>query len=306
VRAEYDLTEDNLVYFLIANGHKSGGFNDNLGDLGVAPTFDTEQVILYEFGTKNEFNIGEVGVRLNGTIFYNDYSDQVFTSLLSVAQAVEFANNFGGGGVVVPEGTNQALVVSFSFNAADSEIYGAQLEGGFDLPGNISLDFSALWLEAKIKNAEPIQDFRFQADVAPDDAVFRSISGRRLPRTPRWQLNAKLSQVIELPQGQLDYVISGGYRSSQFHTIFNSLAFDADGNGSEVTSGRLLDRIDGYFTLDLGAGYTIDDEGKFRFEVYANNVTDTINEAAIIITQFDNTRFFTRPRTYGARFRAKF
>ena len=73
-----------------------------------------------------------------------------------------------------------------------------------------------------------------------------------------------------------------------------------------MTSGRLLDRIDGYFTLDLGAGYTIDDEGKYRFEVYANNVTDTINEAAIIITQFDNTRFFTRPRTYGARFRAKF
>lgn len=306
VRAEYDLTEDNLLYFLVSNGHKSGGFNDNLGDLGVAPTFDTEQVILYEFGSKNEFNIGNVGVRLNGTVFYNDYSDQVFTSLLSVAQAVEFANNFGGGGVVLPEGTNQALVVSFSFNAADSEIYGAQLEGGFDLPGNISLDFNALWLEAKIKNAEPIQDFRFQADVAPDDAVFRSINGRRLPRTPRWQLNAKLSQVIELPKGQLDYVISGGYRSSQFHTIFNSIAFDDNGVGTEVTSGRLLDRIDGYFTLDLGAGYTIDDEGKYRFEVYANNVTDTINEAAIIITQFDNTRFFTRPRTYGARFRAKF
>ena len=306
LRAEYDLTPDNLLYFLVANGHKSGGFNDNLGDLGVAPTFDTEQVILYEFGTKNEFNIGNVGVRLNGTLFYNDYSDQVFTSLLSVAQAVEFTNDFGGQTVTLPDGTNQALVVSFSFNAADSEIYGAQLEGGFDLPENISLDFSVLWLEAQIKNAEDIQDFRFQADVAPDDAVFRPINGRRLPRTPRWQLNAKFSQVIELPEGQLDYVISGGYRSSQFHTIFNSLEFDADGNATEVSNGRLLDRIGGYFTLDIGAGYTIDDDGKYRFEVYANNVTNTINEAAIIITQFDNTRFFTRPRTYGARFRAKF
>ncbi len=306
LRAEYDVTPDNLLYFLVANGHKSGGFNDNLGDLGVAPTFDTEQVILYEFGSKNEFNIGNVGVRLNGTLFYNDYSDQVFTSLLSVAQAVEFENNFGAGDVILPDGTNQALVVSFSFNAADSEIYGAQLEGGFDLPENISLDFSVLWLEARIKNAEDIQDFRFQADVAPDDAVFRPINGRRLPRTPRWQLNAKFSQVIELPEGQLDYVISGGYRSSQFHTIFNSLEFDADGNATEVSNGRLLDRIGGYFTLDIGAGYTIDDDGKYRFEVYANNVTNTINEAAIIITQFDNTRFFTRPRTYGARFRAKF
>ena len=302
LRGEYDIADDHLVYALIANGHKSGGFNDNLGDNGVAPTYGTESVILYELGSKNEFYIGDVRTRLNASIFYNDYSDQVFTSLLSVAQAVEFSNVFGGENITLPDGTNQALVVSFSFNAADSEIYGAQLEGGFDLPANISLDFSALYLEAKIKNAEEIQDFRFQADVAPNEAVFQSINGRRLPRTPKWQLNAKLSQVFELPTGQLDYVISAGYRSSQFHTIFNSIDFQNPDN----PAGRLNDRIDGYFTMDIGAGYTIDDAGKYRIEAYANNVTNTVNEAAIIITQFDNTRFFTRPRTYGVRMRARF
>lgn len=302
LRAEYDISDDHLVYALVSNGHKSGGFNDNLGNNGVAPTYDTESVVLYELGSKNEFYIGDVRARLNGSIFYNDYSDQVFTSLLSVAQAVTFTNTFGGQTVTTPAGTNQALVVSFSFNAADSEIYGAQLEGGFDLPANISLDFTALYLEAKIKNAEQIQDFRFQADVAPTEAVFQSINGRRLPRTPKWQLNAKLSQVFELPTGQLDYVISAGYRSSQFHTIFNSIDFQNPDN----PRGRLNDKIDGYFTMDIGAGYTIDDAGKYRIEAYANNVTDTVNEAAIIITQFDNTRFFTRPRTYGVRMRARF
>jgi iron complex outermembrane receptor protein len=73
-----------------------------------------------------------------------------------------------------------------------------------------------------------------------------------------------------------------------------------------VTNGRLLDRIDGYFTLDAGAGWTLDDAGKYRLEAYANNLTNAIHEAAIIITQFDNTRFFTRPRTYGVRVAAKF
>ena len=29
-------------------------------------------------------------------------------------------------------------------------------------------------------------------------------------------------------------------------------------------------------------------------------------EQGIIITQFDNTRFFSRPRTYGVRLRAKY
>ncbi|WP_337661027.1 TonB-dependent receptor [Erythrobacter sp. Alg231-14] len=305
-RAELDVTPDNLVYALIANGHKSGGFNDNLGDLGPAPTYGTESVILYEIGSKNEFDIGNVGARLNASLFYNDYSDQVFTGLLSVQTAIDFTNTFGGTVLEIPGGTNTDLVVSFSFNAADSEIYGLQLDGGLDLPGNLSIDFSALYIEAKILESQEIPDFRFQPDVDAANAVNRSIAGSRLPRVPRLQLNGQISQVFELPSGQLDYVISMGYRSSQFHTIFNSQEFDAAGVGTEVTNGRLLDRIDGYFTMDIGAGWTLDDEGKYRVEAYANNITNAVHEAAIIITQFDNTRFFTRPRTYGARIRAKF
>lgn len=306
IRGEVDLTEDNLLYALVANGHKSGGFNDNLGDLGPAPTYGTESVILYEIGSKNQFDIGSVRARLNGSIFYNDYKDQVFTGLLSVQTAIDFTNTFGGTLLDVPGGTNTDLVVSFSFNAADSEIYGAQIEGGFDFPGNITFDFSALWLEAKILESEAIPDFRFQPDVDAVNAVLRPIDGRRLPRVPRWQLNGKFSHVIELPKGQLDYVVSLGYRSSQFHSIFNSLEFDANDVGTPVSNGRLLDRIGGYFTMDIGAGWTIDDAGKYRVEAYANNVTNAIHEAAIIITQFDNTRFFTRPRTFGGRVRMKF
>ena len=305
-RLEYDVTPDNLLYALIANGHKSGGFNDNLGDNGVAPTFGTERVVLYEVGSKNQFDLGGRKAYLNGSFFYNDYTDQVFTGLLSVATAIETAVGILGQDVPIPPGTNTDLVVSFSFNAADSEIYGAQIEGGFQLPGSINFDFTALWLEAQIQNSEDIPDFRFQPDVDSGNAVFRPIAGNRLPRTPRWQLNGKLSQVIDLPTGQLDWVASLGYRSSQFHTIFNSLEFDVDNVGTQVTAGRLLDRIDGYFTLDMGAGWTIDDEGKYRIEVYGNNITNQQEEAAIIITQFDNTRFFTRPRTFGARIRAKF
>lgn len=313
LRAEYDITDDNLIYALVANGHKSGGFNDNIGSNGPPPTFGTEQVILYEIGSKNEFDIGGRRAYLNASLFYNDYSDQVFNGLLSVATAAEASLTILGQEIIIDpalinldNGDPSNLIVSFGFNAADSEIYGAQIEGGFKLPANINFDFSVLWLEAKIKNSQDIPDFRFQSDVDPVNAVFRPIAGNRLPRTPRWQLNGKISQVIELPKGQLDYVISMGYRSSQFHNIFNSLEFDANNVGTPVTSGRLLDRIGGFFTMDLGAGWTIDDEGKYRFEAYANNVTNAVHEAAIIITQFDNTRFFTRPRTYGGRFRAKF
>jgi iron complex outermembrane receptor protein len=252
LRAEYDITDDNLVYALVASGNKAGGFNDNLGDLGVAPTYDRESVVLYEVGSKNEFSIGRVKTRLNASLFYNDYSDQVFTGLQSVAQVLNFSNSQGAS-IALPPNTSTALVVSFSFNAAKSAIYGFQLEGGFDLPANIKLDFTALYLEAKIKDSIRIQDSRFQADVDAQNAILVDIDNLRLPRTPRWQLNAKLSQAIDIGDGRFDYVISGGYRSSQFQTIFNSFDFDDNGNQTtQVTSGRLLDRVPGHFNLGSG------------------------------------------------------
>ena len=301
LRGEFDITDDNLVYALVATGHKSGGFNDNIGDAGVAPTYGTERVRLYEVGSKNVFWLGGVKTKLNLSAFYNDYDDQVFTSLLSVTQIVDFQNSIGNN-IPVPPGTNTALVISYSYNAADSEIYGINLEGGFELPSNLNLTFNALWLEAKIKNSRPIQDFRFQADVAPSEAVFQSIDGKRLPRTPRWQLNASLSQKLDVGSGSFDWVVSAGYRSSQFMTIFNSQDFQSPG----APRLRLNDVVGGYWTFDLGAGYSHGPDGKLRIEAYVNNLTNAVHEGAIIITQFDNTRFFTRPRTFGGRVRIKF
>ena len=297
LRGEYDIADKSMVYALVTTGHKSGGFNDNLGDLGVAPTYRPEKVTLYELGSKNQFFLGDRRVTLNGSLFYNDYKDQVLTSQLSVLQALDLA---GVPEAQLPPNSQGALVVSFSYNAAKSKIYGANLESKIDLPYNFNLGFNALWLEAKVVEARQIQDFRYQADVSPNDAVFRSINGKRLPRTPRYQLNAQLSQTIKLPSGKADWVFSAGYRSSQYMTIFNGQDFTP-----ATVEKRLDDKVDGYWTLDVGAGYSHGANGKLRIEAFVNNLTNAVHESAIIITQFDNTRFFTRPRTYGGRVRIK-
>lgn len=302
-RVEHDLSADHLIYGLIATGHKSGGFNDTFtdpnGDIDLAPTFDEEQVTLYEFGSKNEFKWGSVPTTLNFSAFFNDYKDQVFTNLLSVEQALEFNS---GAPVDPADATPGALVVSFSFNAADSQIYGTQLDGKFELPHDISISWTALYLEAEVQDSQDIQDSRFQADVAPDEAVFQSIDGNRLPRTPRFQFNATFSQAIEIKGGYLDYVISTGWRDSQFLTIFNSIDFQQPDNPRL----RLDDTVDAYWTVDAGLGYSFGQNGDLRLEAYVNNLFDEVRTAATIITQFDNTRFFTRPRTFGARLRYTF
>ncbi|MEO8617848.1 MAG: TonB-dependent receptor, partial [Sphingomicrobium sp.] len=95
-------------------------------------------------------------------------------------------------------------------------------------------------------------------------------------------------------------VLSAGYRSSSYMTIFNGEDYTP-----ATVEKRLDDKVDGYWTFDVGAGYSHGRDGKLRIEGYINNLTDAVHESAIIITQFDNTRFFTRPRTYGARIRIK-
>ena len=297
MRVEHDF-DGALGYFMISTGHKSGGFNDTFaGETGlpVAPTYDEEQVIVYEGGWKNDFDLGDVPTRFNASAFYYDYADQVFTSLLSVEQALDFT--VGGATLIDPTETGAgSLVVSFSYNAADSNIYGIQLDGGFQLPHGFNFNWTALWLEASIATAEPIQDFRFQADVAPEEAVFRSIDGRRLPHTPRFQLNGSLSQAFGTKWGIVDYVVSIGWRDDQFRTIFNSIDFRYPDNPRL----RLNDKVEGFVSIDAGVGFS-HNNGRLRVEGFMSNVTGEVHEAAQIITQFDNTRFFTRPRLAGVR-----
>ena len=318
IRAEYDFDDDHLVYGLVSTGNKSGGFNDNVpGTEGLAsfsvnssapaafdsdtlaPTYGPEKLTLFELGSKNEFDLGNNAATFNVSAFYYDYNDLQLTSLLSTAQI------FDTQGISLTEEQRQNLggnVVAFTFNASDAEIYGAQFEGGLELPGDVNLDATLLWLaEARVTNSQEIQDSRFQADVDAENAVNRSIEGNRLIKTPEWQFNGSVSKAINIDSGTFDGVVSVGYRSSQHMTIFNGI----DYNNPADPDLRLNDTVEGYWTVDAGLGYSHGTEGKWRLEGYVSNLTNQQREQAIIITQFDNTRFFSRPRTYGARLRVR-
>lgn len=322
-RIELDLTEDNLVYGIVSRGHKAASFNDNLGPLGPAPFFRPESVTLYEVGTKNEFSLFGRRAVVNLSAFYNDYKDQQLTALLGVQSIIQQITGPDGklidvsGPQTLPAGFNQNQVVAFTYNAANSETYGLQGSGSVILPGNFKVGADFLLLEAKVKESEPVQDFRFQADIEGLDSVARPISGRRLPYSPRLQLNASVAQVIPAPSlgGLFDYLVSVSYRSSSFATIFNSQDFafinqerfpDGPNAGQvRVTQPRasLNDRIPSYALVNLAFGFTRD---QFRIEGYVNNVFDKTVAAGLLVNQFNNTRFFTNPRIFGGRVRVKF
>lgn len=300
LRAEADLGDRHLLYALVSRGHKSAGFNDNLGNLGFAPTYKPESVTLFEVGSKNTFDVGGHPLVLNGALFYNRYKDQQLSALLSVQQ---IASQLAGVNqpIVLPPNTNASLVVSYTFNAATDATYGAQLTGSIVLPAHFKFGFDALLLETKVLKADPIQDFRFQSDVNSVDAVARPIEGHRLPRTPRFQLNASLAQAIPLGSkgAVFDWIVQAAYRSSSFQTIFNSIDY-ASPNAPRAF---LDDRLSGYATFNAAVGVTT---GPYRFEAYVNNFTDSTHAAALLVSQFANSRYYTNPRIFGARARVSF
>lgn len=317
LRFEWDVTEDNLVYGSISTGHNGGGFNDNLPNVSgitvdiagggtapfdtteLAPTFGEESVVVYEIGSKNEFTTEWGDAYFNASAFYYDYSDLIQNTLLSVGQILQ-SEGLDTTGAAPNE---LGLVVNYNFNAADAEIYGAQFEAGFDLPANMQWKGTFLWMpEARIQNSELVQDSRFQADVAAAQAIPQSIDGFRLRRTPEVSIQMSLTQRLFLDPGEFDWIVSYGYRSEQHQDLFNGVIYpEFDPTTDDPL--RLNDTVEGYSTWDLGAGFSPARFPNLDLEVYVQNATDEQREAAIIITQFDNTRFFTRPRTYGARVR---
>ena len=323
-RLEYDITPDNLVYGVISRGHKAASFNDNLGPLGPAPFFRPESVTLYELGAKNEFTLFGRPAVLNLSAFYNDYKDQQLTALLGVQSIIAQITGPDGtlidvaGPQVLPNDFNQNQVVAFTYNAANSETYGIQGSGSVILPYSFKLGADFLFLEAKVKDAEPVVDFRFQADVNGTDSVERPIAGRRLPYAPKLQLNASLAKVFAISgplEGLADVLVSVSYRSGSFATIFNSVDFAFENkevfatgpNAGQirVTTPRasLNDRIPSYALVNLAAGFT---HRQFRIEGFANNLFDKTVAAGLLVSQFSNTRFFTGPRVLGARVRVNF
>ncbi len=70
----FQITNDNLVYFSYSRGYKSGGINPPLSPIFTVPeSFNSEFIDSFEIGSKNSFANG--ALQLNLTAFYYKYKD---------------------------------------------------------------------------------------------------------------------------------------------------------------------------------------------------------------------------------------
>jgi len=101
LNVSFDFTDNTMAYVSYSEGFKSGGFTQRVfppivvpftappgtADIDLIPTFDPEFVKVYEIGAK--YTGFDNRFRLNGAIFYTDYTDmqvQTFTSVAPITK----------------------------------------------------------------------------------------------------------------------------------------------------------------------------------------------------------------------------
>jgi len=189
----YQFTPDIFAYGSIAEGFDAGGFNNRASSLPTALPYNQENVTTYEAGLKTDWL--DHRLRLNGTVFYNDY-----TGLQETASVISPVT---GGLVSVRSNVNSAHSDGFELESV------AEPVDGLTLTGNASY----LWS-------------RFDSFPNPGTSVNTgtvvSATGNQLPFAPRWQVYGAANYEVPLNvPGQITVGSDISYETSYYSDVFN-------------------------------------------------------------------------------------
>lgn len=275
VNLEWSPTEDNLFYFELARGYRSGGLNLGLDADAealmsgsafsniVLPPYDPELVWTYEVGTKNEFLNGDL--MLNVTFFFMDYTN------LQVAQPV--------------------FAVVKTDNVSEVQNLGIEIEGNYSPIAQARFDYTLSWQHARVKRGlanDPVQTI---LGVVSRD-LLQDLGGNRLPNAPDLTIKLGLEYEFELAgYGTVTPRVQYFWQDETYYRVFNTS----------------LDRDDTHQIVDAKLTWQFAD-ANLRVVLFVNNVfdEDMIRRLTptVLFGQPGNTppqlqRQSTAPRTAG-------
>lgn len=184
VSVMYRWTDDFSTYASISEGIKGGGFTQRVfPPLPQVPSFEPEKSRNYELGFKSEF--ADRAVRLNGSIFFNDYTDMQVTVIEGVAPTIR--------------------------NAAQGELWGAELELSAKIGEHTRLDGGLGYLHTKY------------TEVSGPAAAAGLTVDKIFPNAPKWTLSLSLTHDVVLENDAvIRPFASWSYRAKVFNDAVNS------------------------------------------------------------------------------------
>lgn len=278
----YDISEDTFGYASYSRGFKSGGYNDQVGnvfnlvDAQAAaaldpnlsdPTNPTDPEIAdsFEIGIKSNFD-NRANLAVTG--FYVKYKD---------AQRALNAKLIDEAGI-----ENQETLF---FNAAEMVVYGIEAEGSIMLSDDLILSGNAAWTKGDYKS--------FIADTNFDGVIDVDQSDYPVERTPEFMASANLNYTYDLAEkGDLAFNARVSHESESivFHAV--------PGIPHTTLNAKTL--------LDVNITYT-DADDRYHVTFLAKNLTDSrYRTGSQPVASFWIMSSYGAPRYFGAEVGIKF
>ena len=286
--ADWQLTDDNKLYFVYARGNKPGGFN--LGRVALAvqaegrdvTSFDEEQIDSFEIGTKNSFFDGQF--LFNAAYYYEEVQDYQLTDAI-------FSTTLSESGTVIA-------------NKGEVEFQGVEIEADFapQAVEGLNLRLNYAWNDNEF--TEGVDPTQGQINDVLDDGMRNcslgvsaetgscfvgishtpaqgSIVGNRTPLSSEHQVSASIDYAG--PLGNADWNWFAGanvsYESEKYVQVLNL---------AEIPASTVVD-------LNLGVN-----NDNFRVTAWGKNVFD--EDAVVSGTRFFSAEdFFRRAFTFFPR-----
>jgi len=245
-------------------------------------SFDPESNWTYEIGAKGQMLDGRLVAELS--VYYIDWSDIV------VPQVVD---------AIVP-GTSAALPISVNKNAGTAKVTGVEFTANALLTDNLHVNFGASYTNSRFTNAQ-IDSFKEFPSFAPNGDV----SGKKLLRQPKWQLNFSPSYERQINEDTQMY--------ARVDILYEGRSFVGNANqaiipGRTKVNARIGTRASSGLELELWVDNLFNDnkvQAAFR-DVFLNNTVDGVTTGFNAIFPWRMSAIHPRLRTYGVTMRYKF
>jgi iron complex outermembrane receptor protein len=273
------------VYLTYSQGFLSGGLSE--APSGKLETFEPEEVENWELGFK--LDMFDRRVRVNGALFYSDYTDRQLTT------------------IVVNPVTNSPA--GATINADSSSIAGLELETTWLATANLEVSFNATFNDGDIDKYEDSQITIADPAVAPAEGCVRTDlslimvdqcpndrSNENLPRLPEETYFLALQYTLQSEWGTFIPRIQGSLKKDVDY-CFDSLSCD---------TGLWLEDEQ----YDLSARVTwLSSDGKWMGAIWGSNLTDEdhlVGGTALVESAGVGGTAAAAPLMYGADLKYSF
>lgn len=262
---EYDYSDDVFVYARRSTGYKAGGFNLTSNGLPYEP----ENIAAWEFGIKSD--LLQRKARINLDTFYYDYQDLQLTTLTTV-------NNAPG---------------QFTTNAAQSTIYGAEIESQFILSSNFKLLASYSYINAEFDELYSTDNRDPSPVVNPDDPAGlgrANLAGNKVPYVPQSTIQAGVEYNTSLSDG--------AYITAAVNMLWQDDMYLREYNHPTI------DKVEAYTKTDATVTYHFPDD-QLSITAFVTNLEDDVQKTNVYVSPGfigqSATAAYSKPRTLGLR-----